>query len=100
MITPGVGANPEVVRPTPEWAKASPDTVLVYHQRVDNGGGCHCGGLGLGESHAKHLIDVLREAGWVVARADDVRVANRLLDLAGHGGLPAVDRLAALDGPS
>jgi hypothetical protein len=34
--------------------------------------------------------------GEVVVGRDDLDVANRLLDLAGHGGLPAVDRLAAL----
>jgi hypothetical protein len=37
-------------------------------------------------------------SGEVWVRQEDLDVANRLLDLAGHGGLPAVDRLAELSG--
>jgi hypothetical protein len=48
--------------------------------------------------HRDHLtgkiMDALNRIGLVVVRRDELEVANRLLDLAGHGGIPAVDRIA------
>lgn len=48
---------------------SGPAGVLVYHQRAGIKG-CHCGWAVPGASHPEHLIDVLREAGWMVVRAE------------------------------
>ena len=61
---------------------SGPADVLVYHQRAGIKG-CHCGWAVLGASHPEHLIDVLRDAGWVVVRAENVahRVEAAKIDL-------------------
>jgi hypothetical protein len=34
--------------------------VLVAHQRVGDGGGCHCGGVELGQSYPEHVARMLK----------------------------------------
>jgi hypothetical protein len=86
-----VGDSDRIVWPTPGWAKASPDTVLVYHQR-DDIKGCTCGWAKPGESHPQHQVAALHDAGWDVVptgRIADLERKNANLGRLAAGGAPA-----------
>jgi hypothetical protein len=79
---------------TPEWAKADPADVLVYHQR--NGiKGCTCGWAEVGKSFPKHQVAALFDAGWgVVPRRGLAEMVHRTIVDPGDTAAEVLDRAA------